>query len=144
MHLVELPPYTYLWNDNSSQNTDTAFNLSPGVYECTITDASGCMIIESVQVDPFTNIKDLLKNNVHLYPNPSNGLFNISLNLPRLSNVEIQIFSSIGKIVHTQTLNDIKTGNKQINLKNLSAGFYLIEYKIEDESIFEKISIIND
>ncbi len=138
------PPYTYLWNDNSSQNTDTAFNLSPGVYECTITDASGCMIVESVQVDPFTNIKDLLKNNVHLYPNPSNGLFNISLNLPRLSNVEIQIFSSIGKIVHTQTLNDIKTGNKQINLKNLSAGFYLIEYKIEDESIFEKISIIND
>jgi len=34
------PPYTYLWSDNSSQTTDTAFALCAGTYTVTVTDAN--------------------------------------------------------------------------------------------------------
>ncbi|WP_242205980.1 HYR domain-containing protein, partial [Aestuariivivens insulae] len=39
-------PYTYLWSNG--QTSQTATNLAPGNYNVTITDASGCDVIESV------------------------------------------------------------------------------------------------
>ncbi|MCB0754719.1 MAG: gliding motility-associated C-terminal domain-containing protein [Flavobacteriales bacterium] len=37
------PPYTYLWNDPTSQSTALAGNLPPGTYNVDVTDANGCM-----------------------------------------------------------------------------------------------------
>lgn len=34
------PPYTYLWS--TGDTTPDAFNLAPGIYEVTVTDANGC------------------------------------------------------------------------------------------------------
>lgn len=34
-----IPPYTYQWDDNASQTTDTAFALCAGTYTVTVTDA---------------------------------------------------------------------------------------------------------
>jgi gliding motility-associated-like protein len=38
------PGYTYLWNP-SGQTTQTAINLPAGVYNCTVTDTTGCQEI---------------------------------------------------------------------------------------------------
>lgn len=35
-------PYIYSWNSNPVQTSQTAQNLSPGKYICTVTDANGC------------------------------------------------------------------------------------------------------
>ena len=37
-----VPPFTFLWNDPSSQTSDTAMNLTAGVYNVQVTDAQGC------------------------------------------------------------------------------------------------------
>lgn len=50
------PPYTYEWNSNPPQYTDTAFGLQAGVYTCTIRDAGGCpttIAQEIVQTNPL-------------------------------------------------------------------------------------------
>ena len=44
------PPYTFSWNTNPIQLTQTAINLSPGIYICTITDANGCTGTASVTI----------------------------------------------------------------------------------------------
>ncbi len=36
-------PYTYLWDDSSTQTTSTANNLSSGIYMVIVTDANGCL-----------------------------------------------------------------------------------------------------
>ena len=43
-------PYTYLWNDASSQNTSCANNIAPGNYTATITDANSCTSTASTTV----------------------------------------------------------------------------------------------
>jgi PKD repeat protein len=43
-------PYVYLWNDPLGQTTATATALCAGTYAATITDASGCTIIDSTTV----------------------------------------------------------------------------------------------
>ena len=49
------PGYTYLWNDANAQTTASATNLSSGTYLVTITDANGCNITESVNVNQPNN-----------------------------------------------------------------------------------------
>ncbi|MGE0635232.1 MAG: T9SS type A sorting domain-containing protein [Bacteroidia bacterium] len=43
-------PYTYSWNTNPEQTTETAINLEAGTYDVTITDANGCSVVESVTI----------------------------------------------------------------------------------------------
>lgn len=51
------PPYTYQWDDSSSQTTPTASGLPDGEYTVTVTDDSGCVAIDTtvlVEPDSFT------------------------------------------------------------------------------------------
>ncbi|NNM16344.1 MAG: T9SS type A sorting domain-containing protein, partial [Bacteroidia bacterium] len=48
-------PYTYAWNTNPVQTTQTASGLAYGSYNVTITDASGCVLNKSVYVG-FVNL----------------------------------------------------------------------------------------
>ena len=49
-------PYTYLWNDGTSQNTSTASNLVSGTYVVTVTDANDCILIDTANVTPTTEV----------------------------------------------------------------------------------------
>jgi len=49
-------PYTYQWNDSSTQTTQTATGLSGGEYIVTVTDDAGCVAIDTttlIQPDSF-------------------------------------------------------------------------------------------
>ncbi|MDB4754998.1 SprB repeat-containing protein, partial [bacterium] len=39
--------YSYQWDDSNNQISQTAFNLTAGIYEVTVTDGSGCAAIAS-------------------------------------------------------------------------------------------------
>jgi hypothetical protein len=43
-------PYSYSWNTIPVQTTDTASGLAMGTYSCTVTDANGCSVSQSVQI----------------------------------------------------------------------------------------------
>jgi hypothetical protein len=43
-------PYTYEWNTTPAQTTDTAFNLTAGIYSVIVTDASGCTSVAEVTI----------------------------------------------------------------------------------------------
>ena len=43
--------YSFLWNDLSSQTTQTATNLTPGDYEVTVTDGNGCIAIQILTIN---------------------------------------------------------------------------------------------
>ena len=44
-------PITYIWNDPSMQDTQTATNLAAGTYTATATDATGCSTVVSIVVE---------------------------------------------------------------------------------------------
>ncbi len=64
-----LPPYTYLWNDSAASTVDSIYGLPPGTYTVTVTDAQGCVRVDSIPLNlvppPFslTNLhNDVLCN----------------------------------------------------------------------------------
>ena len=61
-------PYTYLWDDASGSTTSTITNLSAGTYTCTVTDAQGCTLDETVII---TQSSSLLLSNISTLSNVS-------------------------------------------------------------------------
>lgn len=49
-------PYTYSWNTAPVQFSSTANNLVAGNYTCTITDANGCVVTQSVTITQPTAV----------------------------------------------------------------------------------------
>lgn len=91
------------------------------------------------------NKKNVLTNQLNLYPNPSNGIFNIEIpkSLSNKAN-DITIYDSNGKIIfNTQTNLE---ANIKINLSTISKGMYWMILKSTDikvkEIYLQKVSIL--
>ncbi|MBD3638456.1 MAG: T9SS type A sorting domain-containing protein [Crocinitomicaceae bacterium] len=54
------PPYTYAWNTNPVQTTQTVSNVPSGSYGFTVTDAVGCVRTGSAWIPPVSSINATL------------------------------------------------------------------------------------
>jgi hypothetical protein len=88
-----------------------------------------------------------VKNDIstlHLYPNPSNGEFNIDYELSRASFVEISVYNTNGSKVHSVLETNQEAGHHHINQQlNLPSGMYLINFKQNGQSETTTIIINN-
>jgi hypothetical protein len=114
--------YTFLWsNAGITQNIS---GLVGGVYTVTITDANGCTVSGSFTVPSTVGIENLSEINVYsTYPNPSNGIFNISFSTSVDTPKEMKLINSIGQVIHQSV---IKETNQRFDFSFLPAGNYLI------------------
>ena len=76
-------------------------------------------------------------NGVKVYPNPSNGVFNISID-KFVGNINLQVTDINGKVVYT-TKNDSFNLEKTIDLTNLQSGMYILKGTSDNFNFIEKI-----
>lgn len=90
-------------------------------------------------VEKSTGIKDVdVSNEVNVYPNPSNGLLNISLE--NNNDLElIEVFDVLGKLIFSAS--DLSETAAIVNLQNTSAGMYLIKVSTKNGLASERIVI---
>ncbi|WP_157609255.1 T9SS type A sorting domain-containing protein [Psychroflexus torquis] len=72
-----------------------------------------------------------------LYPNPTTGLINIDLKEAGEALENIKIFSTDGKLV--KQINIINNSTEQIDVSDLSRGFYLVELQTANSIYVEKL-----
>ena len=87
-----------------------------------------------LSVNYFQN-EDLFR----IYPNPSNGLFNVRIN-NYVGKVNIQVIDVNGRIVN-EFKNDDFNIEKEINLTNLQTGMYIVKVNADDLNFTKKIII---
>ncbi|MAV42803.1 MAG: hypothetical protein CMC32_04880, partial [Flavobacteriaceae bacterium] len=107
-----------------------------GVGSYSITDDSGNTIIsggEFSSVDTSTfrvgetlGINSILENDLNIFPNPSNGVFNIKTSL---NNSTYKIYNLIGQQVKSGL---IKNGANLIDLRNSIDGVYFMTIQTEN------------
>ncbi len=68
---------------------------------------------------------DELNKLVGIYPNPSNGLFNISLDKGLTGKVDIQVYNALGAVVKSYNYNN-PDEVEAINLKAMPKGLYIV------------------
>jgi hypothetical protein len=75
---------------------------------------------------------------IKVYPNPTTGHFNISLNEPMDREYEIEVFNNLGGIVQ-KSMRQRNEQSAQIDLSGLPSGMYLIRIRAGNKSYQSKV-----
>ncbi|MEO6883621.1 MAG: PKD domain-containing protein [Bacteroidia bacterium] len=161
---------TYAWNPGDSTASDTGVNLTtythgylyPGLHTVTLSlwftsyprinhknEQSSAPKYDLTTFSEVINVTSGIptvagENTIFkLYPDPSDGLFRLSLNgIEHTGNAEVQISNLLGEVVYQTT---ISSGNgaivKDINLKNISNGTYFVRVITANKVYNSKIVI---
>ncbi|MBL1280035.1 MAG: T9SS type A sorting domain-containing protein [Fluviicola sp.] len=123
---------TYQWYLNgavisgaSSQNYTPTVN---GDYTVEVTDANGCSMISSIFNMNNVGLGELNSYGINVYPNPTeNDLFISSKDV-----LSVTITNSLGATVKTFS---IKAGENQLDVSELTNGFYILQFVGEDSFV---------
>ena len=58
------PPYTYAWSTTPIQDSITAINLAAGTYQVTITDSSGCTLVDAITINEPTELQTVTSTTI--------------------------------------------------------------------------------
>ena len=130
------PGYTYLWSNGLS--TDTITNLNPGTYGVTVSDANGCIVGTSITITSIESISAGI-NSFNVYPNPSDGIVTVSIQMTTSENVSLSIADLTGRKVYESTESNTTDLNKQLDLRSLAKGTYIITLKTDSGSANQRI-----
>ncbi|MBS1652904.1 MAG: T9SS type A sorting domain-containing protein [Bacteroidetes bacterium] len=115
---------TYTWSTNENTSTIVVSPTVQTTYTVDGTDSNGCSNLTTItqSVSLCTGINQLSSNNyINVFPNPFNNQITVILNN---TNQLIQIYNSLGSIVHSATIDKDQV---IIDLRNHSSGFYFIK-----------------
>jgi hypothetical protein len=134
-------PYTYLWNTNPPQTTATATGLASGTYTVTVTDANGCTGVATISVFNVgtENLQEVEKFNI--YPNPTNGIFTVELELDASRDVQIEIFNSIGQLIESTSEEHLAAKKHTFDFVEKGAGLYQIRIRVDDKFITKTVVV---
>jgi len=124
-------PYTYLWDNGSTDSVRTG--MGKGTYHVTITDAGGCAQHDSVQIVADSllmhtaELHNDLTNSIICYPNPVNTLLTIQLQLSEPTYCTIVLSDMLGKMVLPIKEGTLTTGKLQVPVSDLPAGVYTLQ-----------------
>ncbi|MBI4646919.1 MAG: gliding motility-associated C-terminal domain-containing protein [Bacteroidia bacterium] len=104
-------PYSYLWNTFPPDTTTSVSNLPGGFYKVTVTDANGCIKVDSVTLlEPMElQIGELIVQDVNCY-GESTGSIDIS-------------YVQGGRPAYSYSWNN---GQSSSSISNVTAGIYMI------------------
>ncbi|WMI70223.1 LamG-like jellyroll fold domain-containing protein [Mangrovimonas sp. YM274] len=129
---------TYQWvnvdNDNTAIDGATSQTFSPsedGNYAVQMTLGSCVALSETVNyVGGTLGLDDnLFANNLKVYPNPTSGNVNVTLN-GVYETVDAQLVSITGKVVAQYQFSN--TNEFAVNLENINSGLYFLNLKADN------------
>jgi len=134
--------FTYFWRNTSNGpiiSTDSELVInSYGWYYVYADNGYDCNATDSVFIDSPVKINNLTNNNLNIkiYPNPSDGNFNIIFDDIIMHDAVIEIFDIQGKSLYK---NSININTKSIDISNFSKGIYFLKVRTNNEVKVEKI-----
>ena len=133
-------PYSYSWDTDPIQTTETAIGLASDIYNVTVTDANGCEVIESIYVGLMDGVNDFTEiSHLLLFPNPTQGKLFLELDFEQAVNISIKLFNRLGQELSNQTHAKSTEIRETIDLTNLSSGMYFLSISSGDKQLSRKV-----
>ena len=94
------------------------------------------VILDNLSVEGTLSAEDFNSNSFNVYPNPSNGIFNIKMR-NNISEFEFEVIDITGKTIITK--NKVLNNSYQLNLSSFSSGLYFINISVDDQTSTKKL-----
>ncbi len=117
-----------------SKGQCTRMNWCLNTFRSSLLTSQGCLA-------PLGYDEFIEKNNITVSPNPSNGVFNFSLNLKEEKNIVIDILNVIGERIYSEDFGSKKNGSIRIELSSLKSGIYFANIKTGNNLVTKKLLI---
>ncbi len=136
------PPLSYSWSNG--ENSQDITGLMAGDYQVTITDALGCQYESDVfTVELNTSNVDIdFSNSIRIFPNPSNGNFQIDWSTSSNPIKEFILYNSLGQI----TVKEDRISNAKLHQfrdSDLDDGIYFLKLIDNKNQIITKRIVIS-
>ena len=135
------PSNQKLKNERTTSNTFTDYdsgnniiNNPYGLQPCNNSELP--LRIANTENAFISDVKNLDFFDFSIYPNPSNGNFNINFGLVKVK-YSIEIYSSLGRKVHEK----LNTYDTTVSVSNLKSGIYMVKVLVNNETIVKTIVV---
>jgi hypothetical protein len=113
---------SYLWQDNSTAQTYMV--NADGIYWVTVTGQNDCRTTKTVRINMPVGTNNIeATGNIILYPNPSDGLFNLSVN-GTTGSLTVRILNNQGQVVYIRECHAQELTDEMIDVQHLPRGMY--------------------
>ncbi len=95
-----------------------------------------------ITVDGVVGTEDFTFDNFAVYPNPSNGTFNLTFKPASSDDIEVALYDLRGRAINTYTYDEVSaasTFNKQLDYGYIESGVYFLVVKNGDKVTTKKI-----
>lgn len=136
-------PYVYSWEDGNMDSFRESMDY--GTYFVTVTDAHDCETITEITLDATTNTDNIEEiNELKIYPNPTDGLAYLEIDLSKPVNFSLEVFDLLGKKVHSHHNSVQTTETIPLDFTHLPNGTYFIQLLVNQNVIHSKKLILID
>ena len=129
--------------EGNEQDNGAFSELSPGQYGMEITDENGCSITENFTISFASSVPYLFGGSaIKIFPNPTDGIFNITIENPTEKLYNIEVLDISGKLVFNKNF-DVTDGRKEttlvISIPTINKGTYIL--KVNDTAIPNRLMV---
>ncbi len=131
-------PYTYNWSTGAQ--TVLIDELGTGTYSVIVTDANACTAMQTTTIGT-TAVDDIQSLTFfNLYPNPSDGYFQLMAEFGEQEELEVEIYSVVGQLIFAQPVSGREV-RLDIDIRDIAKGTYILRMRGETGSLVRKVVI---
>ena len=78
-----------------------------------------------------------------VYPNPSNGVFQVDLNNDGLNDGSLEVIGPQGELVKQIEAGELRRGSYRVDMQGQSSGVYFIKLKTQEAVQMKKVVILD-
>jgi PKD repeat protein len=100
--------------------------------------------LDDINLDAVLGVSELdLVRDFNIYPNPFNNEANVEFNLLKASDINVQMFDMVGKLLKSDRYKNMAEGNHVLSLdaSGLATGVYTVKLKVAGTELTRKVAI---
>lgn len=134
-----IAPYLFLWSTGSTENAIT--NLAPGDYTLSVTDANGCLTVETITIQELVSVKDIASLTAFsLYPNPASHHVLLNMSFNQTEEIQITMLNVLGSPVLTRMVSGNQISETLV-LDHMTPGTYFLDIRAQEGRMVQRLII---
>ena len=139
----------YSWDFGDGVGTSTDVNpvyvyTATGTYEVCLTATDPCQSMvscDSISVVLASRYDDMLPGSVSVYPNPTEGVLNVEMELTESRDITISVVNLLGEVVKEYETGTVMNYKGTLNLSDLTESVYLVRFQSSEGTTIKRVML---